>query len=128
LLLREHVETYEQLEVLLLLHRDRNRTWNADAAGTALSLSPEAAADALDHLYGRGLLAMAPSGSARLFRYALTRGHTDEAVARLAREYGENRLEIIKLMSAYAIERVRTAAIRAFAVAFVLRRKEQDDT
>lgn len=127
MLLREHVETYEQLEALLLLQRDPKRTWSADAAGAALKISPEAAADALDHLSGRGLLAIAPSGSGRLFRYAPTRAHTDEAVERLAREYDQNRLEIIKLMSAYAIERLRTAAIRAFAGAFVLGRKEDGD-
>ena len=43
-----------------------------------------------------------------------------ETLARLVEVYEEQPIEIIKLMSANAIERVRTAALRAFADAFVL--------
>jgi len=52
--------------------------------------------------------------------YALAPPPRGETLARLVEVYEEQPIEIIKLMSTNAIERVRTAALRAFADAFVL--------
>ena len=50
----------------------------------------------------------------------------DATIEALARVYEERRLDVIKRMTANAIERVRTAAIRTFSDAFLLRRKKDD--
>jgi hypothetical protein len=126
LFLREEIQTYEQLEALLLLHRDRDRTWSIDAAGAELNISSAALTTALDHLCRRGLLRQMGAGSRSFFQYGPMSPNADEAVQLLARTHKGSRLEIIKLMSANAIERVRTSAIRTFADAFVRRRKQED--
>jgi hypothetical protein len=45
-------------------------------------------------------------------------------VDRLAIVYGEHRLEVMRLLSAHALERIRNSAARAFADAFVIGRKK----
>lgn len=51
-----HVDTVEQLEVLLLLHQDADRTWTAEDVAKVLyshpgSVVPEPAADTVTSLY-----------------------------------------------------------------------------
>ena len=60
------------------------------------------------------------------FAYRPTSSGLDAAAGRLDREYAERPIRIIQLMSANAIERVRTAALHTFADAFVLKKKDSD--
>jgi hypothetical protein len=48
-------------------------------------------------------------------------------IARLATVYAARPIEIIRLMTSNAIERVRTAALRTFVDAFVLRKDKDKD-
>jgi hypothetical protein len=84
------------------------------------------AAEALDRLCRGDLLAVRTDGDAVLFMYSPSDVGLDGAVTDLAQAYNENRLEVIKLMSANVIERVRTSAMRAFADAFLLGGKKKD--
>ena len=63
----------------------------------------------------------AASGAPDAARYAYrpVSPDLDAAMARLEREHAGRPARIIQLMSANAIERVRTAALRTFADAFV---------
>jgi hypothetical protein len=114
-LLRDCIESFEHLEVLLLLYRKPGDAWTADAVATAsiLNLSEDTAADALAHLRRWKLL----EGEARSYRYD-PGNRLDGTVRALAAIYDEDRLEVMKLMNQNAIERVRTSALRAFADAF----------
>jgi hypothetical protein len=114
-LLRDCIESFEQLEVLLLLHGTPDQTWAPDAVTTAsrLNLSEEAVADALAHLRRWKLV----EGEARLYRYSPA-NRLDATVRALATAYEDDRLEVMRLMNQNALERVRTSALRAFADAF----------
>lgn len=127
-LLRDRVETYEQLEVLLALHATPHRPWHADALAEALRTSAELVAAALAGLVAGGLVATSGTGLRTEYRYAPDPERPDDAAAvdALATAYATQRLELVKLMSANAIERVRAAAARTFADAFLLKGGRKD--
>jgi hypothetical protein len=122
-LLREHIESYEHLRILLLLRSHRDRSWSAALAAERLNMAPASAEEALEHLCRRELLDRAES---RMFRYCPETSEHEAAVDRLAHAYAEQQVEIMKLMSSNAVERIRTAAMRTFADAFVLGRRKRD--
>lgn len=120
-LLHEHIESYEQLEILLLLHRERYENWTPQGVTTRLRLPAELIRSALTGLKASGLVEATGADPAR-FAYRPASSGLDAAVGRLAREYSERPISIIKLMSANAIERLRSAALHTFADAFVLKK------
>ena len=79
-----------------------------------------AAAAALERLRGTGLIEQSPGDGELAYRYRPD-GPFSDTVDLLVRESHENPVEIIKLMSANAIERIRMSALVVFADAFVLR-------
>ena len=125
-LLNEHIETYEQLEVLLLLRRERYEEWTLEALATRLHLREELIGSALEGLKAGGLVVTTRATPAPCFAYRPASSGLDAAAGRLEREYAERPIRIIQLMSANAIERVRTAALHTFADAFVLKKKDSD--
>jgi len=124
-LLTEHIESYEQLEVLLLLRRERYEEWTVEGLAARLHVREELIRSALDGLKAGGLVAISTAPAPR-FAYRPTSSGLDAAAGRLDREYAERPIRIIQLMSANAIERVRTAALHTFADAFVLKKKDSD--
>jgi hypothetical protein len=124
-LLHEHIESYEQLETLLLLRRERYEHWTSERLAARLRVRAELAETALAGLEASGLVeatALAPAQ----FAYRPSSSSLDAAVGRLEREYAERPILVIQLMSANAIERLRTAALHTFADAFVLNKKGKD--
>jgi hypothetical protein len=73
-----------------------------------------------------GLVAATGAASDPRFAYRPASSGIDAAAGRLDREYAERPIRIIQLMSANAIDRVRTAALHTFADAFVLKKKDTD--
>lgn len=128
LLLREDVETYEQLEALLALVSRSERPHTAAELAAAAGLDEESAAEALAHLRLRGL-AIAEKSAEGVERYRFAAGSTgrDAAARALARIYAERPAEVARRMAANAIERLRTQALRTFSDAFLFRRSKQDD-
>jgi hypothetical protein len=124
LLLRERIESYEQLEVLLHLFSVREPQRLVDLIG-ALGLAENAAADAVEALRSAGLIAATSTDGGPLFRYEGA-PELDATIRELAGLYREKPAEIAKRMTANAIERVRTAGLRAFSDAFRLRRRKAD--
>lgn len=126
-LLHEHIDSYEQLEVLLLLRRERYEAWTPDGLASRLRISEALIEPALATLKSAGLIS-ADAADAQPPRYAYRPASSglDATVGILDREYAERPISIIKLMSANSIERVRTAALHTFADAFVLNKKEKD--
>jgi predicted ArsR family transcriptional regulator len=125
-LLNEHIDSYEQLEVLLLLRRERYEEWTVTGLAARLHVREELIGSALERLKAGGLVAATRAAPAPRFAYRPTSSGLDAAAGRLDREYAERPIRIIQLMSANAIERVRTAALHTFADAFVLKKKDSD--
>ncbi len=119
-LLRDHIESFEQLEILLLLHRRRGDTWTPDSVARALSMNmdPDDAATALEDLCRSSLVDVRVDGAGRSYRYRQGAPNLEATIHALSEGYEEHRLEVIKLMNKNAIERVRTSAMRTFADAF----------
>jgi hypothetical protein len=118
--LRDHVETYEQLEILVLLAGAPDRHWRGDDIAAALHLDRAVVAEALAHLDRAGVLE--PGGGDAAPRVAARPDHA-VMLARLAEVYRRDRLGIMNLMTSNALERVRTSALRAFTSAFLLGKK-----
>jgi hypothetical protein len=129
-LLQEHIQSYEQLEILLLLRRVRYEAWTSGALATRLRISEALVAPALACLEAAGLLRTDtgndPPAQPPRYAYRPASSGLDATVGILDREYAERPISIIKLMSANSIERVRTAALHTFADAFVLNKKDRD--
>lgn len=120
-LLRERIESYEELEVVLALERARRQEKTAEELGEALHLEVVRVDDALRALEAHELVAAAGAthGTSR-WRYRPATAALDGAVRALGTLYAEQPISIIKLMSEHAIQRVRVNAVRAFADAFIL--------
>lgn len=124
-LLYEHIESYEQLETLLLLRRERHEEWTAERLAARLHVGIELVERALADLRASGLVTATGAGSAR-FVYSPASSGLDTAAGRLDREYAERPLLVIRLMSANSLQRLRTAALHTFADAFVLKKDKND--
>jgi hypothetical protein len=124
-LLREHMHSFEQLEALLLMRTDPTRDWSVEELAERLRISPALAEEAVKQL-AASAIAEVSSLPGEVLRYRGPREDFRIRVDRLASVYEESHLEVIMLMSAHSIERMRTGAVRAFADAFVIRRKDRD--
>ena len=118
------VESYGHLAILLLAHGQPMRDWSCAELAETLRIPTQLAEGAVSGLRAAGLLHADPK--ADVLRYKYARGATDGAIGQLALEYTQNPTRVLKLLSANAIERVRTSAVHAFADAFVLRKKDRD--
>lgn len=120
-LLRERIESYEALQGLLLLHAERIPRSAAELSAR-LKLSSASMAPALESLVRHGLASVEPLGPGVGYRYA-SDGH-GAAVSALVHAYSQQPLAVIRLLAASSIERIRADALRAFADAFVFRKRK----
>ncbi len=119
--LLEHVETYEQLNVLLFLHRNADRGWTAGEVAEKIGLpQAELAGPALEFLCTKNLLDVRV-GEELIFRYAPAGLDTHQLVRDLARADQEAHGALLASLSENAVERIRTQAMRTFADAFMFR-------
>jgi hypothetical protein len=118
--LRDHIQTYEQLEVLVRVGRDPRLDHVIASLVMELNLDASAGAAVVSQLSEAGLLTIVPDAAGDRVRC-----HADAAtiVARLAQVYESDRMELMSQMTQNAIDRVRTSALRTFSSAFVLGRK-----
>lgn len=119
--LRDYVDSFESLEVLLLLHRERTAR-TADELGRHFKIRAPVIDDALASLVRAGLVNTPERSVLTAYRYADEDLVRDALIALLERTYRDEPIKIMQLMSANAIERLRNGAIRAFADAFVFRK------
>lgn len=117
--LHDSISSYEELEALLLLVRESHRSWTDKEMAEALKVRVDEIAPALDHLASvEGLLEVDNQTEQRRFQYTPKSKLLRQVVAELATAYVEQRLAVVQLMSANALNRVRSAAIRGLANAF----------
>jgi DNA-binding IclR family transcriptional regulator len=122
-LLDAHVESFEKLEVLMLLRRTPAGTTAAEIS-RALGLGGDEVGEITAALSAAELVARAPDGRISL---SPQRAEDRAALDELARVYAEDRLTLVKVIAETAMDRLRNLAGRAFADAFVIRKKPGGD-
>ena len=115
-LLRQHVESIDQLEVLALLCRESPRSWSVDDVAARLQLPAHAAHTALRHLSSSGLLAVAALDAAE-FSYRPLSAELQARTERLLQLYATERAVVLRVLSRNAIARLRAGALSAFGSA-----------
>jgi hypothetical protein len=122
--LREFIHSYEQLEILLRLASSSERSATAEGMAASMPIDPVVAADALETLARDKRLIVrceTTAGEPAHYKYQPASPELSAIVAKVDEAYRTRRLEVMNLMSANALERVRNAAVQAFARAFLLR-------
>jgi len=115
----DHVESYEELELVVLLRRERDRDWSPEDAAAKLQLPASACLSGLEELERRGIVSKgALTGT---FRYAPCSLEVAARLAQLDESYRSQRLSVVTLMSINAIERLRVATLHRFADTLRLR-------
>jgi hypothetical protein len=114
------VDSLEKLELICRLHRERDRGHRAAELATEIGTIAEAAGPALGELVESGLAARDRGGG---YWYVPANDELDRAVAELVHLYDEDPLRVLRAISKAAFDRIRSNAARAFADAFVIRRK-----
>lgn len=110
--LLEHIDSLEQLEVLLLMRKDP-RSWSAAEIARELRIMPDSAGNRMSNLALRGIVT--EDGTSR-YRYSPRSPELDRDVAGLATAYAERRVTVINLIATKHLER-----IKSFADAFKLK-------
>jgi hypothetical protein len=116
----EHIDSVEQVEILLLLLQKTGRTWTAESMAKELRIAVSSAATRLADLKKLGLVAPV-EGAPSEYRYAPRTPALDETVRGLSDAYSERRVTVINLIFSKPIDKIRT-----FADAFRLRREDDD--
>ncbi len=119
-LIAEHIDSVEQLEILLLLYQHPERSWSEESVARELRISPMSAGDRLKDMARAAILSKV-QGSEGEYRYTPD-AQMGEAVAGLAAAYSERRVTVINLIFSKPVDKIRT-----FADAFRLRRDDDDD-
>ncbi len=115
--LKGRLTTADQIEIVLLLHRDPSRSWTALEVSTELRMAPESTAMRLFLLASQGLILFEASGVPR-YRSGISDEIIDRMLKELAANYDDNRTEVLRAID------VRTDAdpIQSFADAFKLKK------
>ncbi|HEX8834436.1 MAG TPA: hypothetical protein VF719_09560 [Abditibacteriaceae bacterium] len=111
-----HINSVEQLEVLLLLRSNSQQEWSAREVSQKLFIQPESAAGRLADLHGSNLLTVREEGQ-KLYRYQPQSGALDQHVGSLDRAYKERKDAVIRLIFSRPVDN-----IRVFSNAFRIRR------
>lgn len=114
----KHINSVEQLEILLLLHAHPQREWTADAVAQELRTDPKSAAMRLDDLRTRGLLSVA-SNTDHVYQYAPASVQMAHAVDLLKEAYAERRVSVIEFIFSRPVDN-----IRVFADAFRIKKDD----
>ncbi len=117
----EHIDSVEQVEILLLLRQKTGRTWTAESMARELRIAVSSAATRLADLKKLGLVLLV-EGTPGEYRYAPRTPALDETVRGLSEAYSERRVTVINLIFSKPIDKIRT-----FADAFRLRREDDDN-
>ena len=125
--LREHIESYEQLAIVLLLRSRPDQALDGSAISAELRLPDTFVEEALHALGQRTLVTQSPTADGPLFSYSPRTPALAELVSTLAQLNLDRRLDVMRLMTANSIQRLRAKAVSTFADAFLLRRAKGKD-
>jgi DNA-binding transcriptional ArsR family regulator len=123
-LLETHIDSFEGLEALLLLRRRRGLPMALESVHSGIRIPTRDLDAALLRLERAGLVTSRKEANTTVYTYEPKSQALSDAVERLAAAYADSPVEIARLLSVKAIERVRSEAAQLFADAFVLGRKK----
>lgn len=121
--LRDHLTSFECLELLLLLHR-RIEPASADALARQTGIAVELVLAALLQLESSQLVRRSAT-EPPAFRFAPATAELTRAVDDLESVYRDQRAAVMSEMSINAIGRIRSGTLRAFSDAFVFGKKKR---
>lgn len=124
-LLREHLTSFEHLEILLLLHGQPLADWTPQSVCERIRMPPELAERVLVSLQSSELVRRATRNPG-VFRFGPRLPASLDAVEALAALYRDQRAAVMSAMSVNAIERIRSGTMRAFADSFMLKKRNDD--
>jgi hypothetical protein len=113
----QNIESLAQLEALLLLRKDPQRSWDVAAMAQALYVPVEMAQALLAEFARRHLVKAMPPNDAH-YTYNIVDAKLDDLIGRVAAEYQERRVGVISLIYSKPLNKVQT-----FADAFRLRKE-----
>jgi DNA-binding MarR family transcriptional regulator len=122
-LLDTQVESFEKLELLMLLRRSPSGR-RAGELAIALNIGSDEVRAIVAALSAAGLVARAADGAISL---APQRPEGQAVLDELARVYEEDKIVLVKVIAETAMDRLRNLAGRAFADAFVIRKNKKGD-
>lgn len=122
--LLENLESYEQLQSLLLIAKAAPGGCTAQQVAESLKLPAATARAALEHLSRRRLLASRGAGDAAIFSHL---PQPTDVVRRLDELCSSQLHVLLSWMNANALERVRSEAIKTFADSFLMGKKKKPD-
>lgn len=112
----EHIDSIEQLEILLVLFRQPQREFTPEEVCAELRISAQSCTDRLRDLHGRGLIERSDDG-----RYQFGSDPArNRRVWALSQAYLERRVAMINLIFSKPTEKIRT-----FANAFKFRKEDE---
>jgi DNA-binding transcriptional regulator YhcF (GntR family) len=121
-LLGTMLNSFEKLEITIALHRAATRMLSVHELTAKLGLSSHVVERGIDELVRAGMVELA-SDVARL-----TLDPQDiPAMDEIAALYDEDRLLVVRKLTEISMEKMRGMAARAFADAFQLRKKKEED-
>jgi hypothetical protein len=115
--LAEEIDSAEQLEILLLLHRESEKAWTALDVSQAIYTVPASAVMRLERLVSTGF-ATSSGGADPRYTYAPSSAALRERVDQLAQAYRSDRVSVIKHIFASPPD-----PVQSFSDAFRLRGK-----
>lgn len=107
--IKGHIDSVEQLEVLLLTRNDPSKIWTAADVSRELRSSTASAATRLTKLCALKLL-VKDSGTTEGYRYEPSSPELADRVTALAAAYLVRRVTIIDLIFSNPLEKIRTLA------------------
>lgn len=116
-LIREHVRSIEQLDILLWLGARSNEWHGLETITEELGLSPSVTENAVAHLARQQAVIVAPGNHPRVC-YAPKSTTIIEAAAQLGQRYAQARVHALMYISTCAIERARLAHDAAVPAGF----------
>ena len=117
--IRKHIDSVEQLEMLLLLKRRADRDWTAAQVSRELSSHPDSATARLSEFCSKGLVIEKRSAESISYQYRPIPG-LDSTLAQVAQAYGMYPVRLINLIFSKPIDRIRT-----FSDAFKFRKEDK---
>ena len=103
----DHINSVEQLEVLLFLYNNASKEWSAAEVGHKLRIDQGSAAGRMADLHSQGLL-VSISSQPPLYRYNPKTSDLDRAVSSMSRTYSKHRYSVINLIFSKPIDKIRT--------------------
>lgn len=116
--IHQHINSVEQLEVLLLMLGRSDKEWSASEVSRELYIQPVSAGTRLADLQ-RSRLLQATGSTPSLYRYAPQEPALDQAAREVAAAYSVRRVGIINLILERPLDNVRV-----FSDAFRIRRND----